>query len=137
MSGDVSVEAGGTTFNLSAFSAAGHTHFKLRDIGIILSGTNYEFNVTWNAETGHIGLQPGTPYASEPTLSELTPGLVRNMMAAKPPIKIGEELYEPGALMVAGSNYYTLETLGALMDFTVTTSEDGTLVIASAFAEAA
>jgi hypothetical protein len=129
----VNVSAGGTAYTLSTFQAAGQTYFKLRDIAVILSGTDFEFDVAWDGEAKLIVLLVGTPYSAEPALSDFEPGQVTHMTAAQPPILIGDAPYELGALMVAGSNYFTLEELGALLDFTVTQDDDGALVITSAF----
>ncbi len=127
------VAAGGTGYTLSCFDVLGHTYFKLRDIAVILSGSDFEFDVAWDGQAGLIQLLVGEAYTSDPTLSDLEPGLVYHMTATMPPIKIDSEPYELEALMVQGSNYYTLESLGALLDFTVTADDAGILQIESPF----
>ncbi len=126
------ITAGGASYSLSAFRVLGDTYFKLRDIAIVLSGTDLAFDVSWNAEEKCITLLPGTDYSSEPATSELEPGLIRHMTATSPPLEVGDASYEPGAFMVGGSNYYTLDSLGELFGFSVTADEAGALLIVPA-----
>ena len=56
------VTASGTTYSLSAFSADGTTYYKLRDIAVVASGTDFEFDVSWDAEARLIKLLVGSPY---------------------------------------------------------------------------
>ncbi len=123
------VAAGEASCSLSAFHVLDDIYFKLRDIAIILSGTAFAFDVAWNAETKQISLLVGTAYSSQPMLNYPESGRIEHMTATTPPLLVGEEMFELGALMVYGSNYYTLEALGALLGFTATEDASGLLMI--------
>ena len=126
------VTAGATFYSLSSFRVLGDTYFKLRDIAVILSGTDFGFDVLWDDDAKQISLLTGAAYSSALTLSDFKPGQVLHMTATMPPMEIGQIPYELSAFMVDGSNYYTLETLGELLGFAVTEDEAGGLFIAPA-----
>ena len=122
----------GRSYSLSAFQALDDTYFKLRDVAILLIDTPFEFDVTWDAEAKMISLLVGTPYSSDPSLTIFEQGQIMHMTAAMPPLMAANELYTLDAFMVNGSNYYTLESLGGLLGFTVTKDEAGIMSIETA-----
>jgi hypothetical protein len=132
LSAAADVTAGGASYSLSAFRVLGDTYFKLRDIAVVLNGTDFAFDVSWNGEEKCITLLPGTDYSSEPATNELEPGMIKHMTATSPPLEIDDASYTLDAFIVDGSNYYTLDSLGELFGFTAIQDEDGTLLIVPA-----
>lgn len=52
----------GTKANVAAYTIAGNNYFKLRDIASIVSGSEKQFEVSWNNDAKRIDLTSGKPY---------------------------------------------------------------------------
>ena len=52
----------GTKANVAAYTIAGNNYFKLRDIAAIVSGSEKQFEVSWNNDAKRIDLTSGKPY---------------------------------------------------------------------------
>ena len=50
------VMVNGSLTNFEAYNIDGFNYFKLRDIAMVVSGTNKQFNVTWDGTVGAINL---------------------------------------------------------------------------------
>ena len=129
LSATAEVTINGTTYSLSAFRALDTTYYKLRDIAVIVNGTDFEFDVTWDAEAKLIRLLTGVPYSAALLLSDFESGQITHMTATRPPLITSDDLYMIGAFMVEGSNYYTLESLSGLLGFTVSAGEEDSILL--------
>ncbi len=102
-----------------AYNIEDNNYFKLRDIAKVLSGTEKQFEVTWNDETRAIDLISGEAYT--PVGGELAPGNGE----AKPSSICTSRIYKDGAEVVLrayninGNNYFKLRDLGQAFDFDV------------------
>ena len=106
--------------NVTAYEINGNNYFKLRDIAAILSGTDAQFEVTWDQATGNITLTDGQPYT--PVGGELGTIPAVNQAAedsTAPVFRDGERVYYTG-YEINGSNYYKLRDIAADFDFIVT-----------------
>ena len=109
----------GTDTAFEAYNIENNNYFKLRDIAKVLSGTQKQFEVTWNNETRAIDLISGKAYT--PVGGELIPGNGE----AKPSVICTSRIYKDGAEVILkayninGNNYFKLRDLGQAFDFDV------------------
>lgn len=112
------------TIRENANDVNGYTYFKLRDLAAALSGTEKQFEVTWDNATGTVALVSGHPY----TLAggELTPGqtgtrtaALTNSLILKDGISIN-----PTAYLIGQNNYFKLRDIAQLFDFSTTWDND-------------
>lgn len=117
------VNVDGTPIEMVAYNIDGNNYFKLRDIANILSGTQAQFDVTWNQSASAVEIVTGVPYS---TREELTKEAVPNptMVISKAPIyKDGKRIFM-SAYNIGGNNFFKLRDLAAEIDFGVFWSQD-------------
>ena len=113
------VQINGKQVTFDAYSINDNNYFKLRDIAKALSGTEKQFEVTWNGATKSIELKPNTAYTA--VGGELATG-----KAVKQTAKLSSDtVYMNGnvasltAYTINGNNYFKLRDLGKLLNFGV------------------
>lgn len=109
----------GKTVSLDAYEIADNNYFKIRDLASVLSGTNSQFEVTWDAVNQAIQLTPGVPYT--PVGGELTKGNGQSQPAKVSNAKIllnGASL-DLKAYEINGNTYFKLRDLGEALGFGV------------------
>lgn len=113
------VQINGKQVTFDAYSINDNNYFKLRDIAKALSGTEKQFEVTWDGTTKSIELKPNTAYTA--VGGELATG-----KAVKQTAKLSADtIYMNGnvasltAYTINGNNYFKLRDLGKLLDFGV------------------
>lgn len=117
----------GKEISFDAYTINQNNYFKLRDIASVLSGTNKQFEVTWNSEKGAIDMLSNQAYT--PVGGELAAG----DGLSKTPVLNTAKVYLDGqevnltAYTINGNNYFKLRDLGKLFDFDV--SWNGAVVI--------
>ncbi|MEG2420794.1 MAG: hypothetical protein RSB55_04535 [Oscillospiraceae bacterium] len=120
----------GKTVNFDAYVINQNNYFKLRDLAKAISGTDKQFDVTWNEYEGDIALQPNSPYTA--VGGELTPGDGTAKTATVNTSAVRLE-YTPAALRgytIGGNNYFKLRDLCATFDIFVDwNGKTGTLSI--------
>lgn len=113
------VMVNGKQVAFDAYNIGGNNFFKLRDMAYVLSGSEKQFEVTWDGAKNAINLVSGTPYTA-----------VGGEMAAKgdgnkqatPTTSV---IYLDGvqvtltAYNIGGNNYFKLRDLGQAFDFEV------------------
>ena len=106
-----------TAINLLDDQGGGYNYFKLRDLAYVLSGTDKQFEVGWDAAARAISLTSGAAYTA--VGGEMT-GQSGGAQAAKPSAaKIlldGEEI-SLTAYEIGGNNYFKLRDIGQTFDF--------------------
>lgn len=97
-----------------------NNYFKLRDVAILLNGSEKQFSLAYDASVGAVQVTTGQPYA--PDGSELAGQASggRNAVAS------GDTIYIDGAraegltvYQIDGNNYFKLRDLGRVLDFYV------------------
>ena len=114
-----SVLLDGKTVSLDAYEIADNNYFKIRDLASVLSGTNSQFEVTWDVANQAIQLTPGVPYTS--VGGELTKGNGQSQPAKVSNAKIllnGAGL-DLKAYEINGNTYFKLRDLGEALGFGV------------------
>jgi len=109
----------GSPVAFDAYLINGNNYFKLRDLAYILSGTDKQFEVTWDDTLKAINLISGKPY----TVSggEMATGS-KNTATAYPSaatVFINGVRVELTAYTINGFNYFKLRDLGKEFDFGV------------------
>jgi hypothetical protein len=109
-----------------AYSIAGNNYFKLRDLAFVLSGTEKQFEVQWNPETGNIILIKDRPYT--PVGGEMVSKgddfkqtfAVNLTMLCNSNNETDETIpIELMAFNIQNNNYFKLRDIGALFNFGV------------------
>ncbi len=105
--------------SFDAYNIAGNNYFKLRDLAYVLSGTDKQFEVGWDAAAKAISLTSGQAYTA--VGGEMT-GKGAGTKTANPSsariILNGEEL-SLTAYEIGGNNYFKLRDIGQTFDFGV------------------
>jgi len=101
-----------------AINIHGYNWLKLRDIAMILMGTNKGFSLSYNAETNTIVLTTGGTYTPVGTELEALPGDI-TAVASPQRLMIDGVLVEVAAYNIDGYNYFRLRDLAILLDFAV------------------
>ena len=102
-----------------AYTINQNNYFKLRDIALVLRGTEKQFNVTWNGEVGAIDMKSHTGYL--PVGGEMSRGngLAKQGILNKSPLFKDGKQVEVTGYTINQNNFFKLRDLGELFDFNV------------------
>ncbi len=109
----------GANVAFDAYNIDGANYFKLRDLAFVLSGTEKQFEVSWDGAANAISLISGQPYTA--VGGEMAPGIAAARTATPTSSKIllnGAEVVLE-AYNIGGNNYFKLRDLGSAFDFGV------------------
>ena len=98
----------------------GNNYYKLRDIACILSGTDAQFNVTWDGPANRIVLTPGAAYQT--VGGELTRAddmTIKSLYDSNATIVLGNKTLSLTGYLINGSNYYLLRDVADTLGFSV------------------
>jgi len=104
-----------------AYNIGGYNYFKLRDLAMALSGTEKQFEVTWDGEKNAINLVSGLPYTAvggeltvpeEPTVQQAIP--------TTSTVLVNGAAVQVTAYNIGGFNYFKLRDVAKAIDFGVT-----------------
>lgn len=115
-----SVLVNGTLTKFEAYNINGNNYFKLRDIAKVLSGTQKQFEVGWNASENTIELTSGKAYTSDGGEMKVSENL-KPVIASGTTSKIlldGKEI-RLMAYNINGNNFFKLRDLGEKINFAV------------------
>lgn len=102
-----------------AYLISGNNYFKLRDLAFVLSGTEKQFEVSWDGATNAIHMTTGVPYTA--VGGEMT----GKGSGAKTPQPTNSRIFLNGsetvftAYTIEGNNYFKLRDIGKALDFSV------------------
>ena len=108
----------GQSIVFDAYTINGNNYFKLRDLAYALSGTNKQFDVSWDGEANAIALTSGQPYT--PVGGELA----SKGSQIQTPVPSLAKVYLDGAEValtaytIQGNNYFKLRDVAALLNGT-------------------
>ncbi|MFD1957782.1 stalk domain-containing protein [Paenibacillus thailandensis] len=111
----------GKELSFQAYNIDNNNYFKLRDLAMVLNGTEKSISVGWNGDKNAISLESGKPY--EEVGGELTVAEKFNSEKATLSTSIiyldGKEV-KLTAYLINGNNYFKLRDVAAVIDFGVT-----------------
>ena len=102
-----------------AYNIDGYNYFKLRDLAYILSGTEKQFSVTWNADSKIIILYSGQPYTADGSEMKSKGGENKTSTPADQKLIINGKIVTLTAYNIDGNNYCKLRDMGKALDFGV------------------
>lgn len=109
----------GNAVSFDAYQINGNNYFKLRDIAKVISGTDKQFEVTWDGAKNAINLISGQSYT--PVGGELAAGSGANQQAVlnTSTVYLDGKQINLTAYTIQGNNYFKLRDLGQTFDFGV------------------
>ncbi len=113
------VYVNGVETAFEAYNIADNNYFKIRDIAMAISGTEKQFDVTWDNENQVINLKSNTPYTvagGELGKGEMT---VKTAKATSSHMFKDGQPYGFTSYTIGGNNYFLLRDLGEVFDFGV------------------
>ena len=114
----------GERANVAAYEINDNNYFKIRDVAAILSGTDAQFDVTWDAATGNITLTDDKAYTKTGDELYAIPDTNQTAKDSTAPLyRDGERVYYTG-YEVNDNNYYKLRDIAEDFDFGVTWDGD-------------
>ena len=103
-----------------AYNIDDNNYFKLRDVAKAISGSEKQFEVTWNQEANAIELVSGTGYTEVGGEHAKGDGTAKKAVLTTSQIKLDGEWIAEGKLKaynINDNNYFKLRDLGKLFDF--------------------
>jgi len=114
------VTINGTKSDFAAYNINGNNYFKLRDIAKVISGSDKQFDVTWDAEKNAINLISGKAYTVVGgELVANTPTGTQAATRAISDIYLDSNHIGLTAYNINGNNYFKLRDLGETFNFGV------------------
>ncbi len=103
-----------------AYNINGNNYFKLRNVAYTVTGSEKQFNVTWNGANGCIDLISHAAYAANGSELKLGDGLAKKATVTTSPImKDGVLVQNLAGYNINGNNFFKLRDLGQSFDFCV------------------
>lgn len=109
----------GAAVEFDAYTINGNNYFKLRDVAKIISGSEKQFEVTWNGEKNAIELKSGLPYTVVGGEMAKGDGTSKNATLNSSTVYKDGVVVELTAYTINGNNYFKLRDLGESFDFNV------------------
>lgn len=113
----------GEEVSFEAYNIDGSNYFKLRDIAAAITGSETQFDVTWDATIG-INLISGDSYTAVGGELAAGDGTAKNYISCQSDIYMDGSLITLEAYTINNNNFFKLRDLGIAFDFNV--SWDGT-----------
>lgn len=119
----------GTAVDFEAYTINGNNYFKLRDIAKVVSGSEKQFEVTWDSSKNAINLISAQAY------TEVGGELAAGDGTAKDAVANNSTIYKDGveisltAYTINGNNYFKLRDLGQAFSFGVIWDEEKNAVV--------
>lgn len=129
------ISVDGSDYLLDAYNIGNYNYFKLRDIAYILSGTEKQFDVTWDGSKKTINLLSGKSYTAVGNeLSVTHDNIKKTAIPNTSSILLDGKEIKLTAYSIDGYNYFKLRDLATVFDFYVEwDSYYGTIIIETIF----
>lgn len=113
------IQVNGQPVSIGAYGINGNNYFKLRDLAVLLSGTEAQFQVGWNDASRTITLTTGEAYTAVGGELAKTDGLNRFGVSTGAAIYVNGVKADLTAYNIDGNNYFKLRDLGSVLGFDV------------------
>jgi len=121
----------GEAVSFRAFNIDGNNFFMLRDIAYVLSGTDSQFEMSWDAEEGAINLIPGQAYTVEGGEMQPAADAPETALPSTAIVLVDGEQVQLRAYNIGGNNFFMLRDLGETLRFYVAWDEEASAVVIS------
>ncbi len=122
----------GTSVAFDAYNINDNNYFKLRDIALVLDGTEAAFEVTYDADKNAIKLIPGGKYTQVGGELSQNSGVTLDATPTTSAVYFGDEELKLSAYNINGNNYFKLRDLNEAIGFFVGYDEStNTITIAT------
>ncbi|WP_028987411.1 stalk domain-containing protein [Thermicanus aegyptius] len=111
----------GKEISFQAYNINGNNYFKLRDLAMVLNGTEKSFEVGWDGKKNAISLESGKAYTAvggELVVTE-KPATAEAKLSTSTIYLDGKEV-KLTAYLINGNNYFKLRDVAAVINFGVT-----------------
>ncbi|MCQ5128802.1 copper amine oxidase N-terminal domain-containing protein [Butyricicoccus faecihominis] len=109
----------GTAMEFDAYTINGNNYFKLRDVAKVVSGSEKQFEVTWNSEKKAIDMVSGQPYTVVGGEMAKGDGTSKSATLNTSTVYKDGAVVELTAYTINGNNYFKLRDLGQAFNFNV------------------
>ena len=110
----------GKEYSAESYNFYGNNYFRLRDIAMFVSGSNKQFEVTYDNEKKAINLITNKPYTSVGNELKSGDGQVKLSFSACPsPVYCDGKEVLMRTRLIEGTNYIMLRDLGEIIDFEI------------------
>lgn len=110
----------GISVSFDAYSINDNNYFKLRDLAKVLSGTEKQFEVTWDGEKQAINLISNKPYTAVGGELAKGDGTRKTALPSASEIFLDGKAVMLTAYTISENNYFKLRDIGETFDFSVT-----------------
>lgn len=110
----------GKEVQIEGYNIDDNNHFKLRDIAKAVSGSEKQFEVTWDAERSAVDLISNTPYTEVGGELVLGDGTVKRALPSTANMYVNGKPVGFTAYNIKDNNYFELRDIGQLFNFDVT-----------------
>ncbi len=118
----------GSQIAFDSYTINENNYFKLRDIAKILSGSEKQFEVSWDNSAGSIKLIPGKAYTTVGGELSISSGKAKEAVRSLSPIYLNDEIVSLKAYTIGDSNYFKLRDLGKLFNFNVSWNQESSSI---------
>lgn len=126
------VQLDGETVKPQGYNVNNNNYYKLRDIAYLLSGTDSQFNVTWEADKNRILLTTGSPYQLVGgEMTDSVSAVIQSSLPSDSVISLDGKTISLTGYRINGNNYYQLRAMGDALGFGVDFDEDSKTVLIS------
>jgi len=109
----------GKEVSFDAYNIKDNNYFKLRDLAYVLSGSEKQFEVTWDGNANAIRLISGEAYTAYGTELAKGDGITKTALSNNSAIYIDGKSVTLTAYNINGNNYFKLRDIGIAFDFDV------------------
>ncbi|MCL2045562.1 MAG: hypothetical protein FWG88_04175 [Oscillospiraceae bacterium] len=123
------VSVNGENIEFEAYYISENNYFKLRDLAYTLSGTQKQFNVTWDGQRQAISLTSNTAYVVEGGEMTGSATVTKSANLTSSSVFLNGVRVELTAYHIDGNNFFRLRDIGLLLDFSVVFIPSDNMVI--------
>ena len=119
----------GVEVKFEAYNINDNNYFKLRDIAKVISGSEKQFEVTWDGQKNAINLESGKPYTEVGGELKQGDGTKKTATLCTSTIYKDAIAVSLGAYTINDNNYFKLRDLGKTFDFDVSWDGENNCVL--------
>ncbi|PKM52204.1 MAG: hypothetical protein CVV02_02230 [Firmicutes bacterium HGW-Firmicutes-7] len=123
----------GEKVSFGAYTINGYNYFKLRDLAMVINGTEKQFEVVWDSASNSINLITNKAYTVVGgELSPLASESAMNAIPSSSKVLVNNKVIQLTAYKIAGNNYFKLRDIAGIIDYGVSYDrKTGTITIDS------